>query len=215
MPDPKAFDNELYANAFARLLERRRPLSLISYFARWDPVVVDGAKVIQAIAKDANLRKEVFAAAETALGTCGDNVADGFANIVTMVDTHQLVDDVRSGKLDQPALEAWGRQRYRLDSLITEVNQWMASRRRQAGQHSIMTERRVAREPLETMLHAKVALKTVLDLPKNLPSSMRHRLASALKPDDLKRLAETVQAKEADPVELARYLLRARLEIQG
>lgn len=65
------------------------------------------------------------------------------------------------------------------------------------------------------MLHAKVALKTVLDLPKNLPSSMRHRLASALKPDDLKRLAETVQAKEADPVELARYLLRARLEIQG
>ncbi|AZU56173.1 type III effector protein [Ralstonia pseudosolanacearum] len=147
------------------------------------------------------------AAAETALGTCGDNVADGFANIVTMVDTHQLVDDVRSGKLDQPALEAWGRQRYRLDSLITEVNQWMASRRRQAGQHSIMTERRVAREPLETMLHAKVALKTVLDLPKNLPSSMRHRLASALKPDDLKRLAETVQAKEADPVELARYLL--------
>lgn len=215
LPDPKAFDNELYANAFARLLERRRPLSLISYFARWDPVVVDGAKVIQAIAKDANLRKEVFAAAETALGTCGDNVADGFANIVTMVDTHQLVDDVRSGKLDQPALEAWGRQRYRLDSLITEVNQWMASRRRQAGQHSIMTERRVAREPLETMLHAKVALKTVLDLPKNLPSSMRHRLASALKPDDLKRLAETVQAKEADPVELARYLLRARLEIQG
>ncbi|MFV8670211.1 NEL domain-containing protein [Ralstonia pseudosolanacearum] len=207
LPDPKAFDNELYANAFARLLERRRPLSLISYFARWDPVVVDGAKVIQAIAKDANLRKEVFAAAETALGTCGDNVADGFANIVTMVDTHQLVDDVRSGKLDQPALEAWGRQRYRLDSLITEVNQWMASRRRQAGQHSIMTERRVAREPLETMLHAKVALKTVLDLPKNLPSSMRHRLASALKPDDLKRLAETVQAKEADPVELARYLL--------
>lgn len=207
LPDPQAFDNELNANTFARLLERRRPLSLFPYFARWDPVVVDGAKVIQAIAKDTKLRENVFAAAHTALGSCGDNVNDGFSNIVTMVDTHQLVQDVRSGKLDQPAVEAWGRQRYRLDSLITEVNQWMERRRRQLGQPSTLTEGLLAREPLETMLHAKVALKATLDLPKNLPSSMNYRHASVLKTDDLKRLAETVRAKDADPVALTRYLL--------
>ncbi|MHA6910193.1 NEL-type E3 ubiquitin ligase domain-containing protein [Ralstonia pseudosolanacearum] len=208
LPDPQAFDNELNANAFARLLERRRPLSLISYFARWDPAVVDGAKVIQAIAKDADLRKDVFAAADTALGSCGDNMSDGFSNIVTMVDTHQLVHDVRSGKLDQPAVEAWGRQRHRLDSLITEVNRWLANRRSQEGQPGTATEARLARrEPLETMLHAKVALKKELGLPKNIPSSMRYRHASALKTDDLKRLAETVRAKENNPAEVARYLL--------
>ncbi|CBJ38605.1 Putative type III effector protein, SspH1 family [Ralstonia solanacearum CMR15] len=208
LPDPQAFDNELNANMFARLLERRRPLSLFPYFARWDPVVVDGAKVIQAIAKDAKLRKNVFAAAHTALGSCGDNVNDGFSNIVTMVDTHQLVHDVRSGKLDQPAVEAWGRQRHRLDSLITEVNRWLANRRSQEGQPGTATEARLARrEPMETMLHAKVALKETLDLPKHLPSSMRYRHASALKTDDLKRLAETVRAKENNPAEVARYLL--------
>ncbi|WP_260402762.1 NEL-type E3 ubiquitin ligase domain-containing protein [Ralstonia solanacearum] len=57
------------------------------------------------------------------------------------------------------------------------------------------------------MLHAKVALKKELDLPKNIPSRMMHPLASVLGKADLKRLAETVRAKEADPAGLAKYLL--------
>ncbi|WP_271655930.1 NEL-type E3 ubiquitin ligase domain-containing protein [Ralstonia solanacearum] len=140
LPDAKAFDHEADADAFARLLERRRPHSLIPFFVRRDPVVADGARVIRAIAKDADLRKNVFSAAETALGSCGDNVVEGFSNIVTLVDTHELVARVRSGEIDQPKLESWARQRYRLDSLITEVNQMTARSRNRGGRAATVVE---------------------------------------------------------------------------
>ncbi len=207
LPDAKAFDHEADADAFARLLKRRRPRSLIPFFVRRDQVVADGARVIRAIAKDADLRKDVFSAAETALGSCGDNVAEGFSNIVTMVDTHELVARVRSGEIDQPKLESWARQRYRLDSLIAEVSQMTARSRNREGRAGTTTDRQLEREPVETMLHAKVALKKELDLPKNIPSRMMHPLASVLGKATLKRLAETVRAKEADPAGLAKYLL--------
>ncbi len=207
LPDAKAFDHEADADAFARLLERRRPGSLIPFLASRDPVVADGAMVIRAIAKDADLRKSVFSAAETALGSCGDNVVEGFSNIVTMVDTHELVAKVRSGEIDQPKLESWARQRYRLDSLITEVNQMTARSRNREGRAATVTDRQLEREPVETMLHAKVALKKELDLPKNIPSRMMYPRASVLGKATLKRLAETVRAKEADPAGLAKYLL--------
>ncbi|QUP54014.1 type III effector protein [Ralstonia syzygii] len=207
LPDAKAFDNEAYADAFARLLHRRRPWSLLPFVARWDPVVVDGAKVIHAIAKDAALRKDVFAAADTALGSCGDNVAEGFSNIVTMVDSHQLVERVCAGEMDQPKLESWVRQRYRLDSLVTEVNRLVERSRNREGRDATMIDLQLAAEPVETLLHAKVALKKELDLPKNIPSRMQYRRVSALKKGDLGALAETVRTKEANPVDLARYLL--------
>lgn len=207
LPDAKAFDREADADAFARLLERRRPRSLIPFFARRGPVVADGARVIRAIAKDTDLRKNVFSAAETALGSCGDNVVEGFSNIVTLVDTHELVAKVRSGEIDQPKLESWARQRFRLDSLTTEVSQMIARSRNREGRAATTTDRQLEREPVETMLHAKVALKKALDLPKNIPSRMMYQGASVLGKADLKLLAETVRAKEADPAGLARYLL--------
>ncbi|XLV72671.1 hypothetical protein ACKZDW_08600 [Ralstonia syzygii subsp. celebesensis] len=173
LPDAKAFDNEAYADAFARLLHRRRPWSLL-------PSLPAGIRLSSTGRRSSMpLRKTL-----TCARTCSPRRTPYWEAAATMwpkVDSHQLVEKVHSGEMDQPKLESWIRQRYRLDSLVTEVNRLVESSRNREGRDATMTDLQLAREPVETLLHAKVALKKELDLPKNIPSHMQYRRVSALK----------------------------------
>lgn len=122
-----AFDGERYADSFARVLERRMPAASITNatITNRHELAAEGAMVIHAIADAADLRGLVFAMAETALGDCGDNVAEGFSEIVHAVRNHQMEMAVKQGRVGLDALNGWGREQFRLDALDREVTRFI------------------------------------------------------------------------------------------
>jgi hypothetical protein len=64
--------------------------------------------------------------AENALGTCGDNVAEGFSNIVLAVNRHQMAKAVERGDVDGAGLDRETRQLFRLNVLEQEVHRLIA-----------------------------------------------------------------------------------------
>lgn len=66
---------------------------------------------------------------------------------------------------------------------------------------------RLAEEPVETKLHAKVALGESLDLPGAPPSGMEYEAVSVLKARDLKRIDQLVRTRISDPAQLDAFLL--------
>lgn len=66
---------------------------------------------------------------------------------------------------------------------------------------------RLRREPLETMVHAKTALRERLGLPASTMSTMLFRGCSVLTPDNLDALAREVAESSADPATRNAFLL--------
>lgn len=204
----EAFDGEENAPAFAHLLERRLPSTpaLRKAHGPGATLLQEGARVIQAIARDGRLRARVLAMAENALGSCGDNVAEGFSAIVLAVRNHQMVQAVQEGRIDAAGLDGWARQQFRLGALEAAVHHFIRQALETPGIPEDM-ERQLRREPLETMLHAKVSLKALLWLPDSVPSEMTYAAQSVLTPGDLSALAAGVMDAESDDRQLTAYLL--------
>lgn len=125
LPQASAFDDEPLARSFARMLARRRP-SQENCSRDADKVLQEGARVIRAIAEDPELRATVFRMAECALASCGDNVAEGFSNVVLAVSRHQMVKAVERGEVDSAGLNRDTRQQFRLAVLEHEVHRRLA-----------------------------------------------------------------------------------------
>ncbi|KQV81260.1 NEL-type E3 ubiquitin ligase domain-containing protein [Rhizobacter sp. Root1221] len=142
-----AFNGERYADSFARVLERRMPAASIANatITNRHELAVEGAMVIHAIADSTDLRALVFAMAETALGDCGDNVAEGFSEIVHAVRNHQMETAVRQGRVGLEALNGWGRAQFRLDVLDREINRFID--RAKAETAALVAEKRDALSP--------------------------------------------------------------------
>lgn len=204
----EAFDGEENAPAFAHLLERRLPSTpaLQKAHGPGATLLQEGAQVIRAIARDGPLRARVLAMAENALGSCGDNVAEGFSAIVLAVRNHQMAQAVQEGRIDAAGLDGWARQQFRLGALETAVHHFIHQALETPGIPEEM-ERQLRREPLETMLHAKVSLKALLVLPGSVPSEMTYATQSVLTPGDLSALAAGVMDAEGDDRQLTAYLL--------
>ncbi|WCM97680.1 NEL domain-containing protein [Acidovorax sp. GBBC 1281] len=204
----EAFDGEENAPAFAHLLERRLPSTpaLRKAHGPGATLLQEGAQVIQAIARDGRLRARVLAMAENALGSCGDNVAEGFSAIVLAVRNHQMAQAVQEGRIDAAGLDGWARQQFRLGALEAAVHHFIRQALETPGVPEDM-ERQLRREPLETMLHAKVSLKALLWLPDSVPSEMTYAAQSVLTPGDLSALAAGVMDAESDDWQLTAYLL--------
>ncbi|MFD1837772.1 hypothetical protein [Paracidovorax cattleyae] len=49
----------------------------------------------------------MFLIAQTALGSCNDNVLEGFSKVLLAVRDHQMVDGIRSGRVDAAHFHRW------------------------------------------------------------------------------------------------------------
>ncbi|WP_115049859.1 NEL-type E3 ubiquitin ligase domain-containing protein [Xanthomonas arboricola] len=125
LENPHAFDTEFNAGQFSELLNKRYEATANQSEIEKGEVLQLGAEVINAVAADPELRELVFAMAESALGTCDDNVSTGFSAIVNTVRNHQLSLAVKQGRLDAAGLQAWAGQQFRLYTLESEVHRFI------------------------------------------------------------------------------------------
>jgi hypothetical protein len=201
------FDNEPNARPFARMLSRllqRRDEGSSSSAA--EQLTMQVSSVIRAIASDPELRAQVFQIAETALGSCTDNLAEGFSNAVLAVNNHQMRQAVERGGVGEAQLHRWAGQQLRLSLLEGAVNRFIADSLARPGLSRTHREN-LRQEPLETMVHAKVALRERLDLPESTMSSMTFRTCSVLTQADLDALEKEVEEAAADPATRNDFLL--------
>lgn len=270
LENTSAFDHEENAGQFAELLKLRQVG--VNQYDRNEPgeVLQAGAEVIKAIAADPELRKQVFAMAESALGSCADNVSTGFSAIVNAVRNHHMATEVKEGRMDASGLMSWAGQQFRLDALESEVHrfirtsletsttaleaneraldnltgvdrqarildraaiqnaclevrqlqvegrvsadpdaQWKLQLASLMDTHDMLKKRvdALTREPVETMMHAKVMLREKLDLPPGMPSSMLFHNYSALTVADIGMLESAVRAREADVQAVGDFML--------
>lgn len=264
LPQASVFDDEPLALSFARMLARRRPPQEDSGPGA-AKVLQDGARVIRAIAEDPELRSKIFRMAESALGSCGDNVTEGFSNVVLAVSRHQMVRAVERGEVDAASLNRETRQWFRLAVLEQQVHRLLAARLHRIEEQLVANERAadsvrsieatltaqeqaaqqaggptfqatlrrlaiadlqqrllnltdvrtqllflknlVTKEPVQSMLHAKVQLARQLDLPKDVPTTMQYASASAIVQKDLDNIAAAVRASEAEGSALRAFVL--------
>jgi hypothetical protein len=202
-----AFDDEPNARPFARMLSRlieRRDQGSSSASA--EQLTAQVSAVVQAISANAELRAHVFQLAEFALGTCTDNLAEGFSNIVLAVNNHQMTQAVASGTVGEAQLQHWAEQQMRLSMLEDAVNRFIADSLQRPDLPRAQREN-LRREPLETMVHAKVALRDRLGLPESTASTMRFRTCSVLTQRNLDALARQVSESSADPAARNAFLL--------
>lgn len=301
LENASAFDHEEGATAFARLLDRRMDSAMQQPPAMSAKILQDGVAVIRAVTKqhpqvgnneDAGadedlqpLRPRVFTMASYALGSCVDNVSEGFSAIVATVANHEMAQDVKAGRISPAELEKWAGRQFRLGALEKEVHVFLdratddnvrqllplrdrlstlirtepstteilnsilkpdptleelshaqgsiRRTRRQADELlaspnvsaegkekirdaiplldrtlTLLTSRKLLlHERVETMLHAKVKLRDVLDLPQATSASMMFETTSMLDEASLRAIADAVRASEADPNEMNTYLL--------
>lgn len=125
LENPHAFDTEFNAGQFSELLNKRYEATANQSEIEKGEVLQLGAEVINAVAADPELRELVFAMAESALGTCHDNVSTGFSAIVNTVRNHQLSLAVKQGRIDAAGLQAWAGQQFRLYALESEVHRFI------------------------------------------------------------------------------------------
>jgi hypothetical protein len=78
-----------------------------------------------------------------------------------------------------------------------------------SNKHTELTQTKnlLTNEPVETMLHAKVHLRTKLDLPEGLPTTMAYEPYSVLDQGDLKRIEAAIREREAKGSELRAFVL--------
>jgi hypothetical protein len=201
------FDEESNARPFARMLSRlleRRDEGSSSSAA--EQLTLQVSSVIRAIAADAGLRAQVFVIAESALGSCTDNLAEGFSNVVLAVSNHQMAQAVERGSVGAVALHRWAGQQLRLSLLESAVNRFIADSLQRPELPRAQRES-LRNEPLETMVHAKVALRENLGLPEGTVSTMRFRTCSVLTQANLDALATEVARSSSDPATRDAFLL--------
>lgn len=201
-----AFDDEDNAASFARLLARLRGPDLQGTSAAPEQTAAQVSSVIQAIANDANLRTQVFSLAEDALGSCGDNLAEGFSKIRLAVDNHRMAQAVESGQVNAKQLNDWAGSLFRLSQLESAVHRFIHTQLQRPDLPEL-ERNALTNEPLETMVHAKVALRQLLELPKSTSSAMRFRGCSVLGQRELSMLAQEVKAQAEDGQEHGKFLL--------
>ncbi|HET9646580.1 MAG TPA: NEL-type E3 ubiquitin ligase domain-containing protein [Burkholderiaceae bacterium] len=202
-----AFDEEANAKVFARMLARLRCEQRdVSSSAGAQRLTVQVSSVMKAIADDEDLRRQVFSIAETALGSCADNLVEGFSKVLLAVSSHEVVAAVKSGKMDAKGLDRWAGQMFRLSLLETAVSRFIADHLKRPD---LPAERRrvLKNDPLETMVHAKVALRQRLDLPDETVSDMKFDRMSALMQGNLFQLECEVKAQVADREAHVRFRL--------
>ncbi|BFO53671.1 MULTISPECIES: NEL-type E3 ubiquitin ligase domain-containing protein [Comamonadaceae] len=196
---PGQFDDAPHAPAFARLLARLREITAAgSSSAVAAERAGQVATVIDAISQSTELREQVFLIAQTALGSCHDNVLEGFSKILLAVSDYRVMDKIRSGRMDAARFDRWTGKRLRLSLLQSEVNRFIARQLLRPDLDDGL-RRRMQQEPLETMVHAKQALRERLDLPKGTVSGMRELGLSALQQGDLDAMEQTVNRLAQDP----------------
>lgn len=205
---PHAFDHDDNAVPFARVLARLRDDREPVAREASERTNAQVASMLQAIADDAALRSEVFALARDALGSCGDNLAEGFSRMVLAVDSYRMVRAVERGEVDAKRLDDWARALFRLSLLETAVSRHIASRLRDTSSLTARDWGNLTQEPLETMVHAKVALRESLGLPGSAVSTIEHENLSALKPDHLAQLERDVWRDAQNPAQYSAFLLQ-------
>ncbi|MFE8645921.1 NEL-type E3 ubiquitin ligase domain-containing protein [Sphingomonas sp. NCPPB 2930] len=201
-----AFDHDENAAPFAEVLAAMRT-ELQMEPETSERTMADVSAMLHAIAADAELRSEVFSLARDALGSCRDNLDEGFSRMVLAVDNHRMVQAVRSGEVDAKRLDDWAGSLFRLSLLETAVSRHIASRLRDASSLSAQDRANLTEEPLETMVHAKVALRGLLQLPTSTVFMMQHRQYSVLGPNALESLRREVQLQAQDVGTRCNFLL--------
>ncbi len=201
-----AFNEEDNAPSFARLLARLRGREPQGTSTPPEQTAAQVSFVIQAIANNAAMRSQVFSLAEHALGSCGDNLAEGFSKILLAVDNHRMAQAVESGEVNAKQLNDWAGSLFRLSLLESAVHRFIHTQL-QRSDLPTLERNALTNEPLETMVHAKVDLRQRLDLPNSTTSAMRYRRCSVLTQDQLGMLALKVEAQANDGQERDKFLL--------
>jgi len=201
-----AFDDEDNANSFARLLARLRGPGSQGTSAAPEQTAAQVSSVIKAIANDADLRTTVFSLAQDALGSCGDNLAEGFSKIRLAVDNHRMTRAVESGQVNAKQLNDWTGSLFRLSLLESVVHRFIHTQLQRPDLPELQRNA-LMNEPLETMVHAKVALRKSLALPKSTAAAMEFRGCSVLGQRELSMLALQVKAQAEDRQTRVKFML--------
>jgi hypothetical protein len=127
MPDAGRFDDGVGARAFARVLARTLEdvVDTNTPNLHNHPTMRAGTDVLNAISQDAELREFVFAMSVNALGSCTDNVAEGFSSIVNAVQKHKVLTEIQAGRMGETGLREWTDAQFRLSALETEVHRFI------------------------------------------------------------------------------------------
>lgn len=203
-----AFDDEPQAPAFARLLARlgdagregNEGTSSTAAAQRGGQV----AAVVHAVAGDPDLRAQVYLIAQTALGSCQDNVLEGFSKALLAVRNHQMVANIRSGQVNAKQFKRWAGQQFRLSLLESEVTRFI-HRQLQRPDLGAWQARQLTREPLQTLMHAKQALRDRLDLPEGTVTSVEALQSSVLRRKNLDDLVRAVEQQANDPAAFGEF----------
>ena len=198
-----AFDHEEGAKAFARVLNRRMDSAMGQPRAEKAKILQDGVNIIRAVAQERPeaeqadgenddvdlqpIRPRVFSMATATLGSCVDNVSEGFSNMVAMVANHQMACDVKAGRIDQPALAAWSGQQFRLDALEKEVHTFL-KRATEANHQEISSVRDQLRALMSTTPPMTDVINTILKpdaTVEDFQHAQRHVRTSRQQADEL------------------------------
>lgn len=208
VPDLHAFDDEPQAPAFARMLERLRDEALPDFSPAATALLQrQVSTALLAMARDANLRHEVYLVSQTALGDCRDNLLEGFSKVMLVVRNWQMVQGVRAGKINEAQLNGLTGQQFRLSLLETATNRLM-QQLKQSPDLPPWKAKWLEQDPLETMAHAKAALKAALQLPPETVQDLSDLWLSALNPDDIAALHSEVLAQASDPQTYPAFLMQ-------
>ncbi|SFE25084.1 NEL-type E3 ubiquitin ligase domain-containing protein [Paracidovorax konjaci] len=194
---PDTFDEDPLAPAFARLLARLHEPGPEGPSTAVEQRAGQVASVIDAIARSSDLREQVFLIAQTALGSCRDNVLEGFSKILLAVRDHQMVDEIRAGRVDATQFHRWAGQQLRLSLLESEVTRFIHQELQRPDLQPWL-RKHLTREPLETLVHAKEALRKRLDLPEGTVSGMTALQVSVLSPRHIAALEQAVRQQAGD-----------------
>ncbi|AVT11756.1 hypothetical protein C8235_01835 [Paracidovorax avenae] len=206
--DLHAFDEEEAAPAFARMLERLHQEALPELSATARREMENQVKVaFTAMARDAELRNEAFLIAQTALGSCQDNVLEGFSKVMLAVRKLQLVMAARRGLLNEAKLHQWTSQQFRLALLETAVGHLISDMLQRTDMPPWERDK-LRKDPMETLAHAKSALRQALELPKDTVQHLTSAEMSVLGPEHLEALKSRVQQQAADPQAYREFILQ-------
>jgi len=203
----QVFDDEPQARAFARLLERLGQEALPTFSPTAQGQLREQVRTtILMMARDPALCESVFLVAQTALGDCRDNLLDGLSKVMLTVRSHQMVLGVKMGKIDEAKANHLTGQRFRLSLLETATNRFIG-RQKDRADLPPWKKNWLEKDSVETMVHAKAALKKSLNLPQDTAQDLTNLDCSVLEPPDIAALIAEVLEQAADPQAYRQFLL--------
>ncbi|GKT26978.1 NEL-type E3 ubiquitin ligase domain-containing protein [Acidovorax sp. SUPP3334] len=203
----QAFDDEPQAKAFARLLERLHQEALPTFSPAAQHQLKEQVRTAAVMmARDADLCLSVFLVAQTALGDCRDNLLDGLSKVMLTVRSHQMALGVKMGRIDEAKANHLTGQRFRLSLLETATTRFI-SQQKERTDLPPWKKKWLETDSVETMVHAKAALKNSLSLPPDTAQDLTNLDYSVLGPGDIAALRAEVLAQAADPQAYRQFLL--------